>query len=186
MKQGEVGELYIAGLNLAAGYVNGRDPDKFVENPLAVDLQYKKLFKTGDYARLVKNTLVYEGRTDSQVKIRGHRVDLAEVEKAVNGVEGVDKAVVLCYRPGEIDQALLAFTTTANHLISEYRIEAELREKLTSYMIPQVVLIESIPLLVNGKVDRQGLLKMFENTNNNGMEDSFPGWNRVNFSISFR
>lgn len=163
-----MGELYVAGLNLAAGYVNGRDPNKFIDNPLAIDFNYTKLYATGDYASYVKNTLFYEGRTDSQIKIRGHRVDLSEVENAVNSINGVDKAVVLCYRPGEIDQALLAFTTTKNHLVNEYRIEDELKEKLTSYMIPQVVIIESIPLLVNGKVDRQGLLKMYENTNNNG------------------
>lgn len=128
--------------------------------------------------------MLYEGRTDSQVKIRGHRVDLSEVEKAVASVEGVrlftsdffwklkwllkvEKAVVLCYKPGEINQALLAFVTTKN-LLSEHQIEVALRDKLTSYMIPQVILLENIPLLVNGKIDRQALLKMYENTNNNG------------------
>lgn len=79
----------------------------------------------------------------------------------------VDKAVVLCYKPGEISQALLAFVTT-KELISEHQIEIMLRDTLTNYMIPQVVLVESIPLLVNGKIDRQALLKMYENTNNNG------------------
>lgn len=75
--------------------------------------------------------------------------------------------MVLCYKPGEINQALLAFVTTKN-LLSEHQIEVALRDKLTSYMIPQVILVENIPLLVNGKIDRQALLKMYENTNNNG------------------
>ncbi|XP_048524265.1 mycosubtilin synthase subunit C isoform X1 [Dendroctonus ponderosae] len=171
VKAGEVGELFVSGMNLAAGYVNGRDPEKFVENPLAIDPVFSKLFRTGDFAKIEKGTLVYEGRTDSQVKIRGHRVDLSEVEKAVNSLEGVDKAVVLCYKPGELSQALLAFVTT-KELLSEHQIEILLRDKLTNYMIPQVILTEHIPLLVNGKVDRQGLLKMYENTNNN--DDSMP------------
>ena len=52
----------------------------------------------------MKGTLIYEGRTDSQVKVRGHRIDLSEVENAVAAVPGIDKSVVLCYRPGQIEQ----------------------------------------------------------------------------------
>ncbi|KAF7285868.1 hypothetical protein GWI33_009545 [Rhynchophorus ferrugineus] len=166
VKSGEVGELFVSGLNLAAGYVNGRDPERFVDNPLAIDPTYSKLYRTGDFAKVEKGTILYEGRTDSQVKIRGHRVDLSEVEKAVTSLEPVDKAVVLCYKPGEISQALLAFVTT-KVLLSEHQLEVMLSDKLTSYMIPQIVLVETIPLLVNGKIDRQSLLKMYENTNNN-------------------
>ncbi|CAH1993810.1 unnamed protein product [Acanthoscelides obtectus] len=167
VKSGDVGELHVSGLNLAAGYVAGRDPDKFVENPLAVDPAHAKLYRTGDFARIEKGILIYEGRTDSQVKVRGHRVDLSEVEKAVAAIEGIEKAVVLCYNPGEMNQSLLAFVTT-NTLMSEHQIETILKEKLTSYMVPQVILLETIPLLVNGKTDRQALLKLYENTNNNG------------------
>lgn len=179
VKCGDVGELFISGLNLAAGYVNGRDPEKFIENPLAIDPTYSKLFRTGDFGRIEKGVIIYEGRMDSQVKIRGHRVDLAEVEKAVNAIEGVDKGVVLCYKPGEMNQALLAFVTT-NALMSENQIENILSSKLTSYMVPQVILMESIPLLVNGKTDRQSLLKFYENTNNNG-EKLKNNFNFVNY-----
>lgn len=66
-----------------------------------------------------------------------------------------------------MNQALLAFVKT-NALISEHQIENILKTKLTSYMIPQVIFVENIPLLVNGKIDRQALLKTYENTNNNG------------------
>ncbi|CAH0555248.1 unnamed protein product [Brassicogethes aeneus] len=166
VKGGEVGELFVSGLNLAAGYVNGRDPEKFLNNPLAIDPTYAKLYRTGDFARLEKGTILYEGRTDSQIKIRGHRVDLSEVERAVNALDVVEKGIVLCYQPGEITQALLAFVTTTS-LVNEHKIEELLKETLTSYMIPQVILVEKIPLLVNGKIDRQALLKSYENTNNN-------------------
>ncbi|KAF2902812.1 hypothetical protein ILUMI_03369 [Ignelater luminosus] len=169
VKSGEVGELFASGSNLAAGYVNGRDPDKFIENPLAVDPMFTKLYRTGDFARIEKGVLVYEGRTDSQIKIRGYRVDLSEIEKAVNAIDGVDKGVVLCYKPGEINQAILAFVTTEASL-NEYQIEMILKKGLAAYMVPQVIIVESIPLLVNGKTDRQALLRSYESssTSTNG------------------
>ncbi|XP_017786492.1 PREDICTED: tyrocidine synthase 3-like [Nicrophorus vespilloides] len=161
---GDVGELFVSGYNLAAGYVNGRDPEKFIDNPLAIDPMFSRLFRTGDFARIENGCLQYEGRTDSQVKIRGHRVDLSEVEKAVSSIEGVDKCVALCYKPGEMKQALLAFVTTEASM-SENQIESMLKEVLISYMVPQVIQLESIPLLVSGKIDKQSLLKGYENTN---------------------
>ncbi|GLV44403.1 ebony [Carabus blaptoides fortunei] len=169
VETGAVGELWVSGLNLAAGYVNGRDPERFIPNPLhSMNHQFGKLYKTGDYARIEKGTILYEGRTDSQVKIRGHRVDLSEVEKAVTSVPYIEKGVVLCYHAGEIDQALLAFVTLKNNcLTNELQIENILHKKLASYMQPQVIIMEHIPLLVNGKIDRQSLLKNYENTNNN-------------------
>ncbi|KAK5644614.1 hypothetical protein RI129_005914 [Pyrocoelia pectoralis] len=175
VKVGEVGELFVAGANLASGYVNGRDPDKFIENPLAVDPTYMKLYRTGDFARVEKGIILYEGRTDSQVKIRGHRVDLSEIEKTVNSIDGIEKGVVLCYKPGELNQTLLAFITTEASL-NERQIERLLKEKLPSYMVPQVILLDDIPLLVNGKIDRQTLLKVYENSDGNNNDT-------VNFQV---
>lgn len=73
-------------------------------NTLVSIADFTRLYRTGDFGCVVKGLLMYEGRTDSQVKVRGHRVDLSEVEHAVAAVPGVDKSVVLCYRPGEIEQ----------------------------------------------------------------------------------
>lgn len=173
VKSEEIGELYVSGANLASGYVNGRDPDRFIDNPLAVDPVYSKIYKTGDFASLYKGVIYYEGRTDSQIKIRGHRVDLTEIEKNLTALDYVEKGVVLCYRAGEIDQALVAFCVVKGDHLNKYiaktgmQVENELKLKLASYMVPQVVVLETIPLLVNGKIDRQSLLKMYENTNNN-------------------
>lgn len=166
VKAGDVGELFVSGANLAMAYVNRRDPEKFVENPLAIDPAFSKLYRTGDFAKLEKGVIVYEGRTDSQIKIRGHRVDLSEIEKALLGLQDLEKAVVLCYKPGELNQTLLAFVTVRK-AISESEIESALLAKLPAYMVPQVVLVEDLPLLINGKIDRQTLLKNYENNNNN-------------------
>lgn len=133
--------------------------------------EYDRLFRTGDFASMQKGRcIIFEGRTDSQIKIRGHRVDLSEVEKNVVIIDGVDKAIVLCYRAGEIDQALLSFVTLSSGVTSKQAVQLEniLKTKLADYMVPQIVIIDTIPLLVNGKIDRQSLLKMYENTNNNG------------------
>ncbi|PNF43301.1 hypothetical protein B7P43_G14455 [Cryptotermes secundus] len=163
---GEVGELYVSGLNLTQGYVRGRDPERFVPNPLTVDPEHSRLYRTGDFARLVKGSLMYEGRTDSQVKVRGHRVDLSEVEQAVAAVPGVEKSVVLCYKPGEIEQVLLAYVTThPSACLTSQQVETALHNSLTTYMQPQVFVIDSIPLLVNGKTDRQALLRTYEEQN---------------------
>lgn len=81
----------------------------------------------------------------------------------------MEKGIVLCYHAGQIDQAILAFATTKaeSPIQQAIQIENMLRDRLADYMVPQVVLIERVPLLVNGKIDRQSLLKMYENTNNN-------------------
>lgn len=97
-------------------------------------------------------------------------MDLTEIEKNVTGMDTVAKAIVLCYHAGEADQALLAFvelTAAVKDSINEFQVEAKLQSLLPGYMVPQVVIMDTIPLLVNGKIDRQSLLKAYERTNNN-------------------
>uniref|UniRef100_T1HU58 AMP-binding domain-containing protein n=1 Tax=Rhodnius prolixus TaxID=13249 RepID=T1HU58_RHOPR len=167
---GEIGELYVSGKHLAAGYVNGRDAFRFLESPHTVDPEHKTLFKTGDYARIVKDTLIFEGRTDSQIKVRGNRVDLSEIDSALSQIKGIDKSVALCYSPGEINQQLLAFVLLedeANMTASD--VEFELARTLPKYALPQVVIVQKMPYLVNGKVDRQYLLNYYKQ---NGREEN--------------
>lgn len=170
--QGEVGELIVAGKNLAAGYIRGRDTHKFLNNPYAIDPEYPKIFRTGDYAKIVKGSIIYEGRVDSQIKIRGHRVDLTEIEKIIAKISGIDKVVVLCYKPGELSQALIAFVTvTDDTTLSSSEIESFLQRTLAPYMLPQIFIIDHIPLLINGKTDRQTLLKQYESFCPNDEDD---------------
>ncbi|XP_073963377.1 nonribosomal peptide synthetase ebony [Choristoneura fumiferana] len=167
-REDEVGEVWVAGANLASGYVGAQGQDKFQDNPHAKNADFKRLYRTGDFGTLHKGVILYAGRTDSQIKIRGHRVDLQEVERAVAAVSGVEKAVVLCYGLATGNPEILAFVTIEpSAKLAAHHIEGALKSALTNYMLPQVIVIESIPLLVNGKVDRQALLKMYENTNNN-------------------
>lgn len=65
------------------------------------------MYRTGDYGRIVNRQLYYEGRADSQIKVRGHRIDLTEINAAVLQLEQVIKGVVLCFKPGQPEQVLL-------------------------------------------------------------------------------
>ncbi|CAD1473045.1 unnamed protein product [Heterotrigona itama] len=166
--QGEVGELIVAGRNLATGYIRDNESRKFQDNPYAIELEYSRIYCTGDYARISKGVIVYEGRMDSQIKVRGHRVDLTEVEKAVSRGPGVNEVVVLCYKPGELSQALLAFVTITNDSSTcTLDIETFLQATLPVYMLPRIIIMDNIPLLTNGKTDRQTLLKQYESSNLN-------------------
>lgn len=119
------------------------------------------MFRTGDYGRIIAGQMLYEGRSDSQVKVRGHRVDLSEVYNSINQLPEVSVCVVLCYKPGEPEQELLAFIIPNKCSIES--IKGLLTSKLVSYMMPRIVEIEELPLLVNGKVDRQFLLHHYDN-----------------------
>ena len=82
--------------------------------------------------------LYYEGRLDSQVKVRGHRVDLTEVEKAVRDLEKVTNTIVLCYKPGQPSQKLLCYYTLAEGAkLSEKKVESLISAKLPDYMLPK-------------------------------------------------
>ena len=98
----QVGSLYVSSRNLGRGYV-GDKQGSFLKNHLneSGEVDHILLYKTGDYVQVNQGRLYYEGRLDSQVKVRGHRVDLIEIEKAVQEVEGVIKTIVLCYKPGD-------------------------------------------------------------------------------------
>lgn len=101
--------------------------------------EFGRLYRTGDFGILNKGVILYAGRTDSQIKIRGHRVDLLEVERAVSAVQDVEKAVVLCYGLSLGNPEILAFVTVQpDARIAASHIEASLKNTLTYYMIPQV------------------------------------------------
>ncbi|KOB72627.1 Ebony, partial [Operophtera brumata] len=90
-RESEPGQVWVAGGNLASGYVGGQGAASFQDNPHAAHPDFGRLYRTGDFGTLEKGMILYAGRTDSQVKIRGHRVDLQEVDRAVAAVPGVEK-----------------------------------------------------------------------------------------------
>lgn len=124
------------------------------------------MYKTGDFGYMKQGILYYEGRRDTQIKVRGHRVDISEIEKFVNQLDYVLKSAVLVYQAMQTDQALITFISTKKVNGKSIEkvpadVEKDLKTKLVDYMVPQVLIIEEFPYLSNGKVDRQTLLKMY-------------------------
>jgi amino acid adenylation domain-containing protein len=110
--QGESGELYIAGRQLARGYLNRPEltAERFITNPFSTDLQSARLYRTGDLARWNDDgTVQFLGRTDSQVKLRGFRVELDEIKVAIEARDWVKRAAVLVRDDPRIGANLIAF-----------------------------------------------------------------------------
>jgi len=158
---GVSGDLHIGGAGLARGYLNRAEltAEKFIPNPFSEE-PGARLYKTGDLARyLPDGNIEFLGRVDHQVKIRGFRIELGEIEAALDGYPVVREAVVLAREDKLGEKRLAAYVVaeveprpTANDL------RGFLKEKLPEYMIPAIfVLLDALPLMPNGKVDRLAL-----------------------------
>lgn len=156
---GVPGEMYVGGPGLARGYLNRPEltAERFVPDPLRPG---ERLYRTGDLARRLPNgELEYLGRIDQQIKIRGFRVELGEIELALVEHPAVREAVVVLSGGGD-DGRLLAYVVPANSSTPPERdaLRAHLRGALPSYMLPHAFeILSELPLNRNGKVDRRAL-----------------------------
>jgi amino acid adenylation domain-containing protein len=152
---GVPGELHIAGVGLARGYHNRAEltAEKFLTHEAL-----GRLYRTGDLGRwLSDGSLEYLGRLDHQVKLRGFRVELGEIESVLCEDPGVRAAVVMARGDGGGDQRLVAYVVPEGE-VSVEGLRASLRGRLPEYMVSSAfVLLESLPLSPNGKVDRKAL-----------------------------
>ncbi|WP_084514267.1 non-ribosomal peptide synthetase [Nocardia acidivorans] len=158
---GVVGELYLAGVQLARGYLGrpGLSADRFVANPFTPGT---RMYRTGDLVRWRggrSGVLEYLGRSDFQVKIRGLRIELGEIEAALLSDKRVARAVCVARRGrGGDELAAYAVAAPGAEPLDPSDLIAGLRRALPGYMVPPVVLVlDELPLSANGKIDRKAL-----------------------------
>ncbi len=157
---GVPGEVYVGGAGVSRGYL--RDPaltaQRFVPDPHGA--AGTRLYRTGDRARWQPSgSLEFLGRTDHQVKVRGYRVELREVEQALRRLACVSEAVVVACEQPSRSARLAAFVLPApGQAVEPSRLRAGLAAELPEYMIPaEIVTVGDIPLTANGKVDVRAL-----------------------------
>ncbi|MEB3260244.1 MAG: amino acid adenylation domain-containing protein [Cyanobacteriota bacterium] len=160
---GAAGELWIAGVGVARGYLNRTEltDRKFLPNPFGEG----RIYRTGDLVRFrlkddgAAPTLDFLGRIDQQVKIGGHRIELGEIEAQLRACDGVRDAAVSVHGEGR-SRRLVAYTvpTEPGASLDPSRLRDVLRQRLPEALVPSTFLsLEALPLTVNGKLDRRGL-----------------------------
>ena len=158
---GEVGELCIFGPSLAIGYLGRPDltAERFVSNPLAAGPEEARLYRTGDLARIEDQGEVHWlGRVDGQVKVRGFRVELGEIETALAAQPGVAAAAVTLRWLADMEQLVAFVVPAAGRAVEPGSWRKALASRLPAYMVPaHFERVTQLPRLISGKVDRKAL-----------------------------
>ncbi|EDP70118.1 Amino acid adenylation [Flavobacteriales bacterium ALC-1] len=160
MEPGKTGEIVIGGDGVSEGYWKRLDltNEKFFNNPFAIDSN-TKLFRTGDLGQLLPSgELLCLGRIDHQVKVRGHRIELEEIERIIDVLDDVNHSLVIV----KADNLIAYIISEKIDELSKDQVnqwKKAIAEQLPTYMIPQEFhLISEFPMTLNGKVDRNALL----------------------------
>lgn len=175
---GTTGELFIGGEGVARGYLNQPEQtkEKFSVNPFSTNFG-GRLYRTGDLARYDQaGNIVFMGRSDHQVKLRGYRMELGEIEVCLSRHPSVKQALVDLREDSPGDERLAAYIiTTDGAFIEDKKLRSYLRKKLPPYMLPShFVKLDHFPLAPNGKIDRKRLPVPPSQTAQSAEKDSPP------------
>jgi amino acid adenylation domain-containing protein len=155
------GELYIGGVGVAQGYLNNQELTNkvFVKN-LPEDKNHGIFYKTGDLVRwLPDGNIEYLGRIDDQIKIRGNRIELGEIQNVLQKHKDIKQCTITVEEHPKSGKMLAAYVVPEGKFDKE-AIISYLRESLPDYMVPRILIpLDKIPLTANGKVDRKALPK---------------------------
>ena len=160
--KGASGELHIAGVGLARGYLHQAEMTdaSFIDNPFVPG---SKMYKTGDLVSYHDDgNIEYLGRIDDQVKIRGFRIELGEIENKLLQIEGIKEAVVLAKENEQGQKILVSYYTSQNdEEVNIALIKDNLKKHLPEFMVPSAyVPVEEMPLTPNAKIDKKALLTL--------------------------
>ena len=159
---GAVGELYLSGCQIAEGYLNRDEETKkaFLDNPFDKREDYSIMYRTGDMVRVLPDgTLGILGRRDSQVKIRGNRVELGEIEYIIRSIEDIEDVTVQTIKNNDNNE-LVAYVVASDNFNDDLTVYVKefVGGCKPDYMVPSYVIeLSEIPLTVNGKVDKNAL-----------------------------
>ena len=159
---GAVGEICVGGQGLSRGYLNlpSLSAERFIPNPFS-SMPGDRLYRTGDLGRIASNgEIEYVGRLDFQVKVRGFRLELKEIQEFILKYKEIQDAIVLTQKDGTNTNILVAYIvpkTKATLLLSDLRFF--LSQKLPEFMIPSTfIILDKLPLTLSGKIDTKDLL----------------------------
>jgi amino acid adenylation domain-containing protein/thioester reductase-like protein len=176
IKSGEIGDIYIGGDGVARGYWSRPElnRERFIEADVFADGQTHRLYKTGDLgSHRADGAINFHGRNDNQVKIRGHRIEVEEIEAVLIGSGLLQEAVVLVQQTELGDRYLAAFAvprekqTTDDTAHQDQGALADqlaryLASRLPAYMRPRLSFVDKLPMNANGKVDRRALAQQYD------------------------
>lgn len=155
------GELLIAGHGVARGYLNRPDLTEkaFIKNPFCDEPGFECAYRSGDIVRLLPNGEIdFIGRNDGQVKVRGFRIELTEVEGVIREFPGIKDATVQAFEDAETGEKFIAAYVVSDSSIDISALNDFIREHKPAYMVPAVTMqIDSIPLNQNSKVNKRAL-----------------------------
>lgn len=189
------GELYLAGNKLARGYLHDKQltQERFVSVKPNDEITDERLYKTGDLCQWQENgEIQFLGRIDQQIKIRGFRVELGEIESTLESMPGIEAAVADVVTGGAGQKILVMYIICPDKTVTEIAVKEYLSKRLPKYMVPQVVVyLDELPILPNGKLDRNRLPKLEKVRNSelllDGMEpDTTNHARRIVLSLSGR
>ena len=158
---GEQGELLIGGPGVAAGYLKRPEltAEKFVRNPFAQDGIDPVLYRSGDAVSLdAAGNILFHGRIDDQVKVRGFRVELGEIESRIRAEPGINQAAVVLRADDGVDRLVAFLVPERGAEVDRAVLRRALSEQMPPYMVPaHYEVAETLPRLTSGKVDRKAL-----------------------------